>query len=72
MNDSDDLDFFVNDDSRFPEYARRFEEALRSAGSETTWHIERMSAVMRWHPDRLCDQVSDTVHDARNRDGYAA
>ena len=42
---SDDLDFFVNDDSAFLEHVRRFEDALRNSSSEGMWQIDEAGTI---------------------------
>ena len=42
---SDDLDFFVNDDSGFLEHARCFEEALRSSNANAAWQIDESGTI---------------------------
>ena len=42
---SEDLDFFVNDDPGFSEYASRVEESLLAAEETFGWRIDRTGAV---------------------------
>jgi len=42
---SDDLDFFVNDDERFTQYARAFEAALVAEASRGRWKLDAQGTV---------------------------
>lgn len=42
---SDDLDFFVNDDSRFLEYVRNIEEALSKSSGMCGWQVDTAGAI---------------------------